>query len=311
MAQEDAHKGTKLRDPPGESDIEYFESDNFEEGFEIPVINDRRGKTKKGCHPPDDEEFSEASDSDWESDDSDDDYHLFAHVDDKLVTRIKEGWFVELSKLLPKSKIVVDDEEDNFAMVNRDGRMYLSRATPNHDKEQLPSINSYSKWQTAFRIFAAIYSKEFPNKGAELYQYQHSIQKAASKFYWDNVYNYDILFRKRMAKHHPRKSWALRYDTAWTFELMDKLPRQDPSAAGYVVPDNYTQSGELNKGHSPNMNNKGKKYCGLLNKTGKCKYGKLCRFEHRCYFCHKKGHGIVSCRGVRENKGGSSKEGKY
>lgn len=137
---------------------------------------------------------------------------------------------------------------------------------PNQEKE-LPILNSFARWHVAFRIYAAIYERKYQDKGVELRQYEHSIQKAASKYVWDNVANYDKLFRKRMARHHlkhgfPVKSWAIKYHTAWDFELMDKLSKQDPGANGIVLPGNASEQGERRLSNSTNGFTRNKRFVG-------------------------------------------------
>ena len=63
-------------------------------------------------------------------------------------------------------------------------------------------------------------------------------------------------------------------------------------------------------------------YCKRFN-NGRCNLGSGCRYEHRCQYCHKFGHGILVCRkltfdkervnkrnGKRENGNGSHHNAK-
>ena len=60
------------------------------------------------------------------------------------------------------------------------------------------TINSFSKWEQAFRIFSNIYTKEHPNRASELIQYNHVIHTIASTYTWENVYAYDRQFRMHL-----------------------------------------------------------------------------------------------------------------
>ena len=57
--------------------------------------------------------------------------------------------------------------------------------------------------------------------------------------------------------------------------------------------------------HNQNSyNGKGGKnndYCHRFNK-GKCNLGKACRYEHRCNYCNKFGHGVIVCRKLTFDK---------
>lgn len=323
MEEEDKNPKAGVSDPPGESlsfsELELFISkdsgNNKRRASNTPSKKlDKRRRISKSRQI--DEQESESDNSEQSSDDSlslssdsDDDYHLFAHMEQGLVEKIQQGKFVELPRLLPTGNLDFEDDDEGFATITKQGRLYLNKTAPLRQEKDLPSLNSFSKWQVAFRIFAAIYEKQFPDKGVELRQYERSIQKAASKFYWENVIIYDKLFRKRIAKYHlragyPKKSWAVKYHTAWDFELMDKLSTQDQSASGFVLPNNCNNN--TNKSNASPNGFRARKYCGYFNKTGKCKYGNKCKFDHRCFYCNKRGHGIANCRAIKEKTNNST-----
>ena len=67
--------------------------------------------------------------------------------------------------------------------------MYL---TPVSDREG--KISGLRKWEQAFRVYAAIYSKANPCRAAEIWQYLHVINTAAASYTWDNVAYYDYTF---------------------------------------------------------------------------------------------------------------------
>ena len=61
---------------------------------------------------------------------------------------------------------------------------------------------------------------------------------------------------------------------------------------------NYAASGFNSHGNNNGSRNskvKNKEPCRHFNK-GKCKFGANCRYEHRCSYCLKFGHTILTCR---------------
>ena len=138
---------------------------------------------------------------------SDDDFfHLICHIDSNLKEKIENGEYVDLDKLLPKDKHYhfagnySDDER--LEWVQTQGGTFLVPA-----KKQT-RINSFRKWEQAFRIFATIYCGKHPNRACEIWQYISVINTAASSFAWDNVYHYDMTFRQLM-QFNPNRSWAI------------------------------------------------------------------------------------------------------
>lgn len=228
-------------------------------------------------------------------DDSDDDYHIYAHVDPKLVLAIQQGEYIELNKLAPHGCVDLDNE-GKLQLVNSGGKIGVVSG----DRAP-PQITNYQQWQVAFRVFSAIYQKAYPEKGIELLEYEHNIHNAARHYVWHNVAVYDNLFRKRIARHHNKKtqkSWGDKYSRAWDFELQEKLGRpfnvyQKPVTQTNVLP---------TPGASPGTK---KEICLHFNKTGKCRYGAKCHRDHRCLHCGQKGHGMVNCyklKGKDEHK---------
>ena len=134
-----------------------------------------------------------------------------------------------------------------------------------------------------------VYVKANPGRLSEMIQYEHIIGTIAYQFTWDNVYSYDKDFRLHMAQH-PVWSWALILHQAWALRLRDKIKAGEDSG--------MAQS----QGRTPN---RGKNdYCKRFNKTGKCSFGKGCKFEHRCMYCHKFGHPIIKCRVLQSEQQG-------
>ena len=92
------------------------------------------------------------------NDDDNDFFHITCHIDPNLKLKIKQGEYVELEKLLMKeSSSAVLNNDSRLELVNRDGNMFFA---PVQNRES--KINSIHKWEQAFRIYAAIYTRANP-----------------------------------------------------------------------------------------------------------------------------------------------------
>ena len=87
-----------------------------------------------------------------------------AHVDENTVRRIENNMFVDFVKLLPRDKIVTEDEPTGLRLINRGGEIGVAPAV---DKD-LGNINSYSVWNQAFCVFTHIYTNKYAYKATEL-----------------------------------------------------------------------------------------------------------------------------------------------
>ena len=134
--------------------------------------------------------------------DDDEFFHVTCHVDRAMASKIGRGEYVDLEKLLVKEWFKRRDSEDRFEFVTREGHTYLA---PAQDRE--PKINGIRRWEQAFQMYAAIYSKVNPSHAAEIWQYVHTINTAASNFVWENVAYYDYIFWQMMGQN-PYWSWA-------------------------------------------------------------------------------------------------------
>ena len=128
-------------------------------------------------------------------DNDDDFFHVTCHVDSGLKSKIQQGDFVDLDKLIPKEKGVGGNpfqEEGAMELVSRDGHTFFMPARSSEAK-----ITSLKCWDQAFRIYAAIYTEANPIRATEIWCYVYVIHKASQ---WDNVSFYDITFRRLMAE---------------------------------------------------------------------------------------------------------------
>ena len=181
---------------------------------------------------------------------------------------------------MPKDLIGME-EDHRMEMINKNGMTYW---VPVADHETT-TIGSYAKWEQAFRVFSNIYTYFHPNRAGELIQYNHIIHTASQTFVWENVYHYNREFCIHMSCHHLVRSWSVILQ-AWSMCLKDKLQ-------GNNLPTNSYQGGNTN----PQSHRSGAccRLCFDYN-NGNCTFGKKCKFDHRCSFCNKFGHGSFTCR---------------
>ena len=147
------------------------------------TLNPQQGKTYRAYSDLVDDEF----------------FHIMCHVKDTLKGKIEAGQFVDLEKLLikdrPFSSCGVSDNQ-RMGLFNKDGLTYFAPAGEREGK-----ITNIHKWEQAFRVHAAIYSKVNPNRASEIWQYVYVINSAANSYHWDNVAEYDYTFRHLMATY--------------------------------------------------------------------------------------------------------------
>ena len=208
-----------------------------------------------------------------------------SHIDETMQRKILNNEYIDFAKLLPRDRLV-QEEDHRMELVNKGGLTFFM---PVADRES-GAINSFAKWEQAFRVFSNVYTRKYPHKASELIQYNHLINMAALNFAWDNVYLYDKEFRIHMSKF-PQRSWGVILQQAWMIRLKDRV-RHD-------------------YGNSPNPSGENRRAkirepCRRFNR-GKCTYGHKCKYEHKCSVpaCGKFGHGAHICR-KRGNTQGNS-----
>ena len=212
------------------------------------------------------------------------------HVDNMLQEKIMAGAYVDFCKLLPKDRITSEEDNGRMDLVVRNGKAFW---IPISDGI---TINTFSKWEQAFRVFSNIYTRTRPERAGQLIEYNHIIHTISQTFTWENVYAYDREFRLHMARH-PEYSWAIILQQAWSMKLRDRVFRSE------MPSHNSGYSGQNNSGKGSNNPND---YCKRFNK-GICNLGRECANEHCCSYCHKFGHGVIVCRKLIFDKEKSSK----
>ena len=175
--------------------------------------------------------------------------------------------------------------------MQKDGKAYFVPAQNSSNK-----ISSVCKWEQAFRIYAAVYSEANPSRAAEIWQYVHVINIAATSYVWDNVSYYDTTFRQLMAQN-PGWSWSKIYNQMWNIAMREPLLRPNNGTPHYG---NGSGNFNNNKRNTPGNGGNGgggkrkPKYCWAHNR-GNCKDGNKCKYIHRCLYCDVTDHIKSSC----------------
>ena len=218
------------------------------------------------------------------SDSDDEFFHVTCHLEPSLKQRIEAGGYVELERLLPKTKSQILKDDKKLQFFYQDGETFFAPA------ERENKITNIHRWEQAFRVYAAVYCAANPGRSVEIWQYVYTINKAASSYTWENVYFYDVTFRQLMASNQTR-SWAKTYTQMWNIALCDPVQR---SQMQYGV---YAGHKTQNSGAGNNNTGRGTvarpKYCWKFNKNKT--HDSSCEFVHRCSFCDGAGHSRLDC----------------
>ena len=227
-------------------------------------------------------------------------FHVTCHVDTATREKIGRGEFIELEKLLPKTRTQVMNSNDEGIEVICNGSMYILPSTSNKESK----INSVRCWEQAFRVYAAIYSEINPGRSAEIWQYVHVINTAAASFVWENVAFYDHTFR-RLMESKPKRSWAKIYNQMWNLAMKDHInTRNQGNTSGY-------QGNHFNNaGTSKKFGDWRDRCCWRYNK-GKCRKWD-CKWDHHCNVlsCGPYSHPTNQCNKRKGNMSGNSNSTK-
>ena len=106
----------------------------------------------------------------------DEDYQMIdAHVEESFKLKIVNWEYIDFSKLLSRGRTIREDEHQCLEIINKNGLSYLS---PVSDRQNV-QINSYAKWEQAFRVYSNIITSRYPEKAPELLQYNHTLHSAS------------------------------------------------------------------------------------------------------------------------------------
>ena len=115
----------------------------------------------------------------------DQDYQMIdSHIEESIKKKIQAFEYIDFSKLISKKNSLREEDSQKMEIINCNGASYF---VPASDCDNV-SINTYFKWEQAFRVFSNILTTKFPDKVTELLQYNHSIHRASMTYVWDNVY---------------------------------------------------------------------------------------------------------------------------
>ena len=191
------------------------------------------------------------------------------------------GQYVDFSKLLPKDRILTDDDT-KLELVIRDGKGFWTQTS------ESVTIKNFARWEQAFLVYSNIYTRAYPYKARELIQYNHIIHSIAQTYVWQNVYDYDKEFRLHIARHLDH-NWSAILQQAWSMKLRDRIGARESQ---FTQP--YLQNTPIVHNSTGNKNKSPYEYCKRFNR-GKCDLGSACKYEHKCLYCNKFGHGLVVC----------------
>ena len=201
-----------------------------------------------------------------------------SNLDSQMFEMIQNGDYVEFGKLDPQDRILME-EDQMLGMVICNGRTYY---VPVSD---VTSISNFQCWEQAFSIYVNIYMKTNAHHSSELIEYNQIIHTASLNFTWENVYLYDKDFRLHMSRNLAR-NWGIILQQAWSLRLRDHVSLSNGSTSNHHN-NLFSQSPSKfkEKVHEP---------CRRYNK-GRCSFGSSCKYDHRCSYCMKFGHSILTC----------------
>ena len=212
--------------------------------------------------------------------DDDEFFHLTCHVDPGLKGKIEKGQYVDLARLLPRTRSQVMSDEQRMQFINKDGASFLVPA------EKDNKISGIRRWDQAFRIYAAIYCKANPNDSAEIWQYIYVINTAASSYAWENIAYYDFTFRQLVGER-PNRNWGKTYNQLWNLAMCEPLVKGQ-SGSGQISYNSGNNS-------SPQKNKSWRdRCCWRYNRGAACKKW-TCNFDHRCSYCGSWNHAAHVC----------------
>jgi hypothetical protein len=119
---------------------------------------------------------------------------FYSHVPTEIQKDIRDGKFVDLTKLIRTSTQFTRTRKDTF-QPNAQGFMVTVKQEPR-------KIGDFFVWLYTFRAFAAIYIQSHPSVSPLcLYQYEYMIQRHSRAYRWNAVLNFDTRARTDIAEN--------------------------------------------------------------------------------------------------------------
>ena len=86
----------------------------------------------------------------------DETYMLVAsHLDESIIRKIENSEYVDFTKLIPKDKIVAEDDTE-LKLVMCEGKTFYVLV------KETQAISGFGRWEQAFRVFSNIYTQVHP-----------------------------------------------------------------------------------------------------------------------------------------------------
>nr|XP_033771872.1 uncharacterized protein LOC117346439 [Geotrypetes seraphini] len=206
-----------------------------------------------------------------------------------------------------KEKIWRRDYIDMFSLIQREpdedyfvetDRIYIQL-----EREKKPRIyRSLTNWISAFHIFMSVVVEREPDMSPYLIRYSDTIIRSHKKYGGWAWLNYDIKFRKSMAKNKSI-TWKHRVFDLWMDEMSalrpfqpDRFPDKFPSWPPGPVERQPTQLPYVHRQAGPYT---GKRVCRQYN-NGHCTWTN-CKFRHVCNTCGGT-HPAIHCKTGRDRK---------
>ena len=115
----------------------------------------------------------------------DENYQMInAHIENSMRKRILSFEYIDFSKLVVKNRSYRDDEHQHLEIVNRNGVSFLSPVA----ERETHQINSYARWEQAFRVYSNVITSQLLSKAPEFLQYNHTIHTAAMSYHLENIF---------------------------------------------------------------------------------------------------------------------------
>lgn len=219
---------------------------------------------------------------------------ISSHIPIKMKEKAWRGEFMDLDLLLKSAReLAIDNNVQGDITLRGNSLTVVNKSTQ--------PIKNIHVWSSAFMIYASLMLEKFPNKGLEFFKYMHTVRMAASRGYSLGWVNYDEQYRLRKAAS-PSSSWGVVDMELWM--LCVSTPPSGNIGFGNVdrqfrnsTPIANT-SHNVNLGSALNFQRRGdtnNSVCRLFNRGLQCKFGKNCKYLHKCAKCNGN-HPIANCR---------------